>query len=350
MKTKIVYVVASLNDDIYMEQAIVSAWSARHYNPGCRIEMACDQDTFATFNSGIRAQYKSLFDQIHVREFLPEQSMMERSRWLKTTLRQIIEGDFLYLDTDTVVCANLSYIDDLGCDLGLVMDHNCELNQSFVKNWVISIMKVLYNMDVSKEKQHFNGGVAFVRDCQKTREFYHRWNELWAYSMQHFNQMKDQPSLMKTNIDLGYVITELSGNLNCQIASSIQYLYTAHVMHFYNNMLGKSDALSPLFKDVFLQVKQNGFTKEIQETILNCKSSFTSPSMPVPCEGAILWRNHQSSSKIYKARIESTNSYKLIYGLWYYMPKFMRVIDIIIGVPVRLARQIRNLIRKAKHQ
>lgn len=58
MKTKIVYVVASLSADIYMEQAIASAWSARYYNPDCRIEMVCDQDTFATLDSGIRLHYK----------------------------------------------------------------------------------------------------------------------------------------------------------------------------------------------------------------------------------------------------------------------------------------------------
>lgn len=84
MKTKIVYVVASLDDDIYMEQAIVSAWSARYYNPDCQIEMVCDQDIFKTLDSGIRSQNKSLFNKIHVREFMPEQGMMERSRWLKT--------------------------------------------------------------------------------------------------------------------------------------------------------------------------------------------------------------------------------------------------------------------------
>lgn len=172
MKTKIVYVVASLDDDIYMEQAIVSAWSARHYNPDCRIEMVCDQDTFTTLESGIRAQYKNLFNDIHIREFQPEQNLMERTRWMKTTLREIIEGDFLYLDTDTVVCTDLSYVDGFDFDLGMVLDCNCDFPQTLVYDLVVPTMKEIYGLDVSKETQYYNSGVAFVRDCQKTRDFY----------------------------------------------------------------------------------------------------------------------------------------------------------------------------------
>lgn len=343
MKTKIVYVVASLDDDIYMEQAIVSAWSTRHYNQDCKIEMVCDQDTSVTLESGIRAQYKYLFDKIHVREFQPEQSMMERSRWMKTTLREIIEGDFLYLDTDTVVCADLSYVDDFKFDLGMVLDCNCEFRKTLVCDWVIPTMKDMYDIDVSNETLYFNGGVAFVRDCQLTRDFYILWNELWVHSMRHFNKLKDQQPLMKANIDMGYVVTEMSGDLNCQVAESIQHLHTAHIIHFFNNLLGVSHDISPFYRDVFLQVKLNGITKETQETILNCKSTFTSPSMTVPREGAMLWREYLSSSKKFKTRIAHTNSYQLLYFFWYYTPKFMRIIDVIIGVPLRMARYIKHL-------
>lgn len=346
MKTKIVYVVASLDDDIYMEQAIVSAWSARHFNPDCRIEMVCDQDTFATLNSGIRAQYKNLFDQIHIREFLPEQGMKERSRWLKTTLREIVEGDFLYLDTDTVVCADLSYVDDFDFDLGMVLDCNCQFSKTLVFDWVVPTMKQMYKIDVSRETLYFNSGVAFVRDCQLTREFYKRWNELWVHSMQHFGKLKDQQPLMKANIDMGYVITELSGDLNCQVAESIQYLHTAHVMHFFNSLLGVSYEMSPFYKDLYLCVKLKGITTDEENTIILCKSSFTSPSMPVPYEGAMLWRKHlkkSAATKVIEATIEASNSYRLLFCLWNRIPMFMHISDKCIGTSIQAFCAIKNL-------
>ncbi|MCQ2244970.1 MAG: hypothetical protein MJZ32_12030 [Bacteroidaceae bacterium] len=335
MKTKIVYVVASHDDDIYMEQAIVSAWSARYYNSDCSIEMVCDQDTFATLRSGIRAQYKSLFDQIHVREFQPEQSMMERSRWMKTTLREIIEGDFLYLDTDTVVCEDLSYVDDFKFDLGMVLDCNCEFRKTLVCDWVIPTMKNMYDIDVSNETLYFNSGVAFVRDCQLTRDFYILWNELWVHSIRHFNKLKDQQPLMKANIDMGYVVTEMSGDLNCQVAESIQHLHTAHIIHFFNNLVGKSEDLSPLFKELFVQVKQSGMTDKLKTTILNCKSSFVSPSMPVPYEGAMLWRHHVSSGK-FDERIKQSNSYYLICFIYQRFPMLMRIMENFLGMLIRI--------------
>ena len=339
MKTKIVYVAASVESDIYMEQAIVSAWSARQHNPDCCIELVCDNDTFATLGYGVRAQYKTLFDKIHVRQFKPEQGMMERSRWMKTSLRDIVDGDFLYLDTDTVVCTDLSYVDDFNFDLGMVQDCNCEFSQSLIYDWVVPVMKKMYDMDVSEEELQFNGGVAFVRDSQMTRDFYHRWNELWVESMLKFNRMKDQQPLMKANIDMGYVVTEMSGDLNCQVAESIQYLHTAHVVHFFNNLLGKSDSLSPLFKDIFVEVKEHGLTDKAKQSILDCKSSFSSPSMPVPREGAMLWRHHLSAKGKFEDEIKASNAYYALCFMWARLPRLTRFINKIMGFFIRLAQK-----------
>ena len=60
MKTKIVYVACSLNSDCYLEQAFISAWSVRQYNKDCQIIMVCDQDTYATFGTSNRQNYKYL--------------------------------------------------------------------------------------------------------------------------------------------------------------------------------------------------------------------------------------------------------------------------------------------------
>lgn len=354
MKTKIVYVVASLDNDFYMEQAIVSAWSARHYNLDCKIEMVCDQDTFTTLESGIRAQYKYLFNEIHVREFLPEQRMVERSRYLKTSVREIIHGDYLYLDTDTVVCTDISYIDDFTFDVGMVLDCNSQFKLCVAKGWIIPKMKEMYNIDVSEEIQYYNSGVMFVRDNQRTHDFYKIWHKLWLESAHKFNDMRDQQSLLKANIDMANFINEISGDLNCQVAASIQYLHTAHIVHFFNNMLGKTDDLSPMFKSLFLQLKHSGLTDDIKDTILNCKSSFCSPSMPVPYEGAMLWRHYVTFKEYNKYRpynrfereIIDSNSYYVISYIWHHFPKGMRITEIVIGKIISILRKIKRQLKR----
>lgn len=340
MKTKIVYVAASHDDDVYIEQVIVSAWSARHYNPESHIVLVCCQDTFATLEHGHRKECKALFSEIIVKNFEPTQNMMERSRWMKTTLRDIVDGDFLFLDTDTVVCEDLSYVDDFDFDLGFVLDCNTSFDRCLFPNFVLSSMKKIYDMDVTNEKLYFNSGVSFVRDSQLAREFYHRWNENWVHSLHKCLMMKDQQPLMKTNIDMGYVITELSGNLNCQVAASIKYLHSAHIVHFFNNLTGKSNDLSPFYEEVFLQLKENGLTSHIKEQILNCKSSFVSPSMPVPYEGAVLWRSYTQKDSVLRNLLNS-NSYHILNGIYRNLPKTFAVMEWVSG-------NLRKLTKKQK--
>lgn len=348
MKTKIVYVVASLDDDVYMEQAIVSAWSVRHYNPDCHIEMVCDQDTVATLDSGIRAQYKNLFDEIHVREFKQEQSMMERSRWMKTSLREIIVGDFLYLDTDTVVCADLSCVDDFDFDFGMVLDQNCDFRTFIFRPGVVNRIKSLFGVDISQEQKYFNSGVAFVKDSIKTHDFYHTWHQLWQKKRIENGWLKDQDSLAISNIKHGYLITELSGDFNCQVMMSVQYLHTAKIMHYFNTLTIAPNNIHPFYGDkLFLRIKSEGITEEIQNMILNNKSLFTSPSMPASREGAVLWLRHQTarSAGLLNERIIYSNSYYALCLAWQHFPRVMRFVEKVCGKIVRKHRKPKNKVQ-----
>lgn len=294
MKTKIVYVVASLDSDVYMEQTFVSAWSAKYYNPDCHIVVVCDQDTHATIQSGMRKQYSDkLFDEIIVREFQPNQCMMERSRRLKTLLRQLIEGDFLYLDADTVVCADLSEVDQYGFDLGFVPNNNCLFKDDFMYEVFCSRSKSFFGTDISGLDYYYNGGVAFVRDTENNHRFYDLWFKHWQ-SVMIEAKMKDQPALCQTNRDMGYPIVQMSGDMNCQVQVNIQNLHTAKILHFFSCWRESGGSLSPFFDpSFFASIKEKGLTEEIKHLILNCKSSFVSPVCILPNRyGNLVRRNY----------------------------------------------------------
>lgn len=283
MKTKIVYVVASTDHDIYLEQAIVSAWSARYYNPDATIVLVCDQDTHATMQTGIRQQYSSqLFDEVIVQEFKSEQGMMERSRWMKTSLRQIVKGDFLFLDSDTIVCADLSEADHYCFDIGMVPNNNCLFHDDFMYDTFVSRMKMIFGTDISDHEYFFNGGVAFVRDTENAHRFYDLWFNHWKSTIKQ-SFMRDQPALCQTNIEMGYPIAQMAGDMNCQVQVSIQYLHTAKIMHFFSCWRDSGSMLSPFFDNNFyLGIKTDGLTAKIQSLIINCKTSFHSPVCMLP--------------------------------------------------------------------
>lgn len=285
MKTKIVYVVTSLDDDVYLEQCVVSAWSARYHNQDCHIVLVCDQDTHATMQTGIRKQYSSeLFDEILVQEFPPEQGMMERSRRLKTSLRQLVKGDFLFLDSDTVVCGDLSEVDDYNFDLGMVPNNNCCFRDDFMHDAFTHRVKTLFDVDIHYIEYFYNSGVLFVRDTPQNYTFFELWHKHWQ-DVRIAAKLKDQPALCKTNIDMGFPVTEMSGDMNCQVQASIKYLHTAKVLHFFSCWHEMSSSISPFFDiHFFEEIKQKGITPEVESLILNCKTSFRSPISLLPQE------------------------------------------------------------------
>lgn len=340
MKTKLVYVVASSDEDYYMEQAIVSAWSARYYNPDAIITLVCDQDTNVTLQTGFRQQYaKDLFDEVIVQQFPESCTMIERSRVMKTNLRNIIDGDYLFLDTDTIVCKNLSFIDLFSFDLGFVYDQNCLFEDFIIRDTVLHKMKDIYHLDVSLEREYFNGGVSFVKDTPKNHDFFTLWNELWKYSFEHYGDYKDQQPLFKANIEMMYPITAMQGEMNCQILTNVNHLSEAAIIHIYNNLAGTSPSITP-FHDpkTYYYVKEKGITKELETLILNAKSSFSSPVFLLTGTQAKTWRSIIPYEHHFDAL--RSNSCQLIMGIKRHFPVIFSFIEWLSGLIIRIKQRL----------
>ena len=50
MKTKIIYVLVSNENDCYLEQALVSIYSLRLYNPDANLLLLVDEETSSIYN------------------------------------------------------------------------------------------------------------------------------------------------------------------------------------------------------------------------------------------------------------------------------------------------------------
>lgn len=113
MKTKIVYDVVCSANDLYFEQLLASVWSLKHYNPETYVILLTDEASSNAVDAKGYKETHELIDEIKIVEFDDKLTNKEKSRWIKTNLRKLITGDFLFIDADTIVSGPLYGLDNI---------------------------------------------------------------------------------------------------------------------------------------------------------------------------------------------------------------------------------------------
>lgn len=291
MKTKIVYVLVSSPEDYFLEQAYVSMYSLKKYNPSAFVVVVCDEETHDNVtNNQVRNHFAEYIDEWKCLSFNKDISNKERSRWIKTSLRNILDGDLLFVDTDTIICGDLSGIDYQDSELAITLDLHSRFNEHPYKKSIENMILNMYGESIPNGIQYFNSGVIYMKDTDKCRRFFERWHKNWQSVYRTSFGCFDQQPLIKTIIDFNGFVTELSGDYNCQLLGSVEYLHTAKIVHFFNTQWCNT-ILSPLFdKNFYYRIKEKGCIDESQKYIIdNCKSSMKSPSMPIGLEDMQIW-------------------------------------------------------------
>ena len=279
MKTKIVYVLVSGMTDNYLEQMMISIYSLRIYNPHAVVLLIIDDKTKLTLNYG-RAKILDYVNDVIIVDLPKEYNNKKRSRFLKTSVRKYISGDFLFVDTDTVITDDLSSIDFCDADIAAVKDMHCSINENFYKKEIErKSKKIDYNIDTDDE--YYNSGVIYVKDSFIADFFYNKWHENWIYGCSH-GVYTDQASLLKTNGEMGRVISELSGVWNCQIINNITFLLDSKIIHYFCSGIVKDNDNPPylLMNDrVYEQIRKHDYiiSNDLKMNILNAKKTFSIP-------------------------------------------------------------------------
>ena len=265
MQTKIVYVLVSSDKDIYLEQAFVSMCSLRYYMPEAHITLLTDKITAETF-VGVRKKEVGLVDELVVVDLDGDKlNAQQRSRQLKTSVRNRVEGDYLFVDCDTIIVKRLDEIDNVSSSIAACRD----THSSFAKNPYREMCLRhghLLEWPIDDEEDYFNSGIIYVKDIRETHEFYRRWNENLnlGYSKRVF---MDQPSFAKTNYEMGHILQHLPDIWNCELKHGVRYLKDAKIVHYLcTNPSKHQDKQFFLLneKDVLLEVKRTG---EINDSI-----------------------------------------------------------------------------------
>ena len=278
MKTKVVYSIVSNSDDCYLEQLLISTYSIKLYNNNVKIILVIDEQS----NEGLIGDrfnaLKYVDEKIVVKT--PELRKKSRSRWLKTSIRQLVKGDYLFIDTDTIITCDISDIDSVNVKIGAVLDRHLPLDKNqrgkFIKEQCINAGW----LPEEKDNLYFNSGVMLVRDCEEAYQIYKQWHEIWKSSYHHGIDI-DQPALGLANRKVGYAIQELDGTWNCQVlGNGLRYLYDAKIIHYYNTGSRTKLSSNPyLFSDIKLQkkIRDNGYklTDDVEYKIMHPHKQFS---------------------------------------------------------------------------
>ncbi len=272
MKTKFVYVLISGESDFYLEQLLMSTYSLRLYHPNDSVIIITDSDTEQTIK-GKRAELRKYVSKISVIDVPKSLSKLQRSRYLKTHLRQILDGDFLFIDTDTIICESLSDIEELECDLGAVAESNSHLQVYEDDEWIMNNAKKA-GCEVIGEP-HFNSGVFYVKDTPQSYGLYEKWYKLWNEFVPCGVNI-DQLSLTVANQQLGYPIKEIPGIWNCQILrKGLPLLPQAKIIHYLaSNKMSVKYLLGE--DETFMRIKESGsIPEDIKKLIKRPRTAFS---------------------------------------------------------------------------
>ena len=272
------YVLTSSLNDTYYEQFLLSVSSLKLLMPGAEVILLCDSRTKETL-TGKRAEYEKLVSKVIAVDAPAGMPQIEVSRWVKTSMRRLVSGDFLFIDCDTIITDDLSSIVELGIQFGACLDKHSLIDRHEKSEGIIKRDKKLGFTSYLSGK-HFNSGVIFCADTSETRKIFDRWHELWLFSNSK-NTVRDQPSLNMAIHENPSVFTELDGTWNCQIShNGLPYLSGSKIIHYFATDLVLYTSPFLLASDkIFRQIKQTGvIPDDALELLKNPRAAFESES------------------------------------------------------------------------
>lgn len=256
---KYLYVCTSSKKDFFLEQTFVSITTLKINTPNAFVTLLIDKATEKTLDES-RENIKKIVDEIIIIDLDESLSAKVRSRLLKTSMRLHIQGDFLFIDSDTVILADLTQINHIFKNFAGVLDCHTTLynNPQLQFNVYQKQAKKLCSDKVFlNNENYFNSGVLLVRDTFENKAFFKMWHEMYQT---HFNQhsiLQDQPTLALANFKNNGAIQELDGTWNCQLNYGAHLFRSAKILHFFASV-----NIPIAMQNIYEKVRQFAFDKE----------------------------------------------------------------------------------------
>lgn len=226
---KVAFALTSKGSDVYSLMTRLAIISIRLTNPDILITVACDKTT----DENIKKNKDPILNEVD--EWLPVNTPDGedgfRNRFVKTSLRNILAGPFLFLDSDVLVRADLSLIFQVEADIAGARNHSKASLEDQI--WEED-KKFLDIMDwQTSSLAYINGGVIFYNDTPKAFEFGYDWHRKWLKGWNINSRFRDQPSLNAALHETKVKFFLLPDKYNAQIKTNTRTSWKAAIWHYY---------------------------------------------------------------------------------------------------------------------
>lgn len=228
---KAIFALTSEGKDVYSAMTRVAIASLRASNPQLRLLLACDRQS----DEALHRSQDPVIDEVD--DWLvidtPYGPPIFRNRHVKTRLRSLLEGTFLFLDSDVFVRGSLSEIFDLDCDVAGGRNHSREI---FSEQLWDQDRATLDAMGwTTGDEVYLNGGVLFFKDTVAARALATEWHQRWTASAANRCSYRDQPALNSALEACRPRLAVLPDRFNAQLIPSPEVAIDAVIWHFYSS-------------------------------------------------------------------------------------------------------------------
>jgi len=272
---KYVYVLTSSAKDYYYEQFFLSLASIRLYNPEAEVIVLVDEKTKQNL-TGRRSGYEKLVSETIIINVPDNFSQKEASRWIKTSIPHYVTGEFLFIDCDTIITKKLENNFQAEIKIGAVLDTHVTLDTHHLKDYYQKEDISAGFVSSLKTNIRYNGGLIYCSSDSAAIDFYEKWHSFWIEGLKK-GCSQDMPSLNQANYEKDNIISELSGDWNCQIShNGLNYLYKAKIIHYYaTSLLNLASPYKLASAEVLYSIRETGeISPEINELLHNPLSAF----------------------------------------------------------------------------
>jgi hypothetical protein len=235
MRRTIAYAVASAGRDIYSAMTRISLASIRATNPSMQVWLCCDHDS----EIAMRACADPLLEEVDqvIVCATPRGGQGFRSRFLRTRLRSMIDGPFLYLDSDILVRDDLSDIFTIRSDIAAAANRSKTTLAEQI--WILDGQWLAAMGWRAREDVYVNAGVLFFQDTRPARALGEDWHKKWLASCKRglsFGTQpgfRDQPALNSALAEIEADFHVLPRRFNAQFRAEPLSIPGACMWHYY---------------------------------------------------------------------------------------------------------------------
>ncbi|MEM9496049.1 MAG: glycosyltransferase [Pseudomonadota bacterium] len=217
-----IYVLVADETNYFAEMAAVSLATLRATNKNARVTVLLDETT-AALETPAMAYVRDAADVMQVEE-CPYDTPLLISRYLKLSSRRLVQGDFVYMDLDTLIARDLSKLQAHKGVFAAAVDRIGPTDRMRAiaarKGWALP-------------SHYFNAGVFCVRDTPATqkafKDAYSLWRELNAEGF-GWDQLPFNVAFHRSaDVD----VHPMSQSFNAQILIKTYPAIRPHIYHIF---------------------------------------------------------------------------------------------------------------------